>query len=194
MGQHADDQVETIVLALSRGAGLAGLAAMPAQFVRYGMTFHRPFLNLGAQDIRQSLKDAKVQFLEDPTNADEAFTRNRIRARVLPALQEAFPQYKQTFIRSAQHAAQAQSLLEEFAQEDLARVGVPPNIKAVQLLSPARQANVLRFWLKQYHQASPSTAQLEQLLSQVAACTTRGHGLELKVATGFVRRQDSSPH
>ncbi|RYG11960.1 MAG: tRNA lysidine(34) synthetase TilS [Burkholderiales bacterium] len=188
LGQHADDQVETLLLALSRGAGLPGLSAMAAQFERAGMRFHRPLLHLPAADLRHWLLREAIAFVDDPTNSDESYTRNRIRARLLPALQQTFPQFRETFARSARHAAQAQTLLVELATEDLARVGVPPQIKALQGLSGARQGNVLRHWLLTTHQATPSAAQLEQLLGQVAACTTRGHRIELKVADGQVTR------
>ncbi|MDP3171729.1 MAG: tRNA lysidine(34) synthetase TilS [Polaromonas sp.] len=188
LGQHADDQVETLLLALSRGAGLPGLSAMAGQFERGGMLFHRPLLHLPAPGLRDWLVREGKAFVDDPTNSDERYTRNRIRARLLPALQDSFPQFRDTFARSARHAAQAQALLVELAGEDLARVGLPPTIKALQGLSRARQANVLRHWLFTAHQAAPSTAQLEQLLGQIEACTTRGHRIELKVAAGQVRR------
>ncbi|MDO8385177.1 MAG: tRNA lysidine(34) synthetase TilS [Polaromonas sp.] len=188
LGQHADDQVETLLLALSRGAGLPGLSAMATQFERGGMLFHRPLLQLPASGLRDWLVREGKGFVDDPTNTDERYTRNRIRARLLPVLQDTFPQFRETFARSARHAAQAQALLAEVAGEDLARVGVPPRIKALQGLSRARQANLLRHWLFTAHQAAPSTAQLEQLLGQIAACTTRGHRIELKVAAGRVRR------
>ena len=188
LGQHADDQVETLLLALSRGAGLPGLSAMATQFERGGMVFHRPLLQVPANDLRNWLVREGKAFVDDPTNTDERYTRNRIRARLLPVLQDTFPQFRDTFARSARHAAQAQALLVELAQEDLARTGVPPRIKALQGLSAARQANVVRHWLGTAHQAAPSTAQLEQLLGQIQACTTRGHRIELKVADGQVRR------
>lgn len=187
IAQHADDQVETILLALSRGAGLPGLAAMPGRWERDGITYHRPLLAVPGALLRAWLVERGIRWVEDPTNSDERFTRNRIRARLLPALEEAFPQFRETFARSARHAAQAQALLLEVAQQDLAAVGSPPAIKALQALSEPRQANVLRHWLLQ-QQATPSAAQLEQLLSQIAACTTRGHQIHLKVATGHVTR------
>ena len=121
------------------------------------------------------------------TNIDERYTRNRIRARLLPALAQAFPQFRATFARSARHAAQAQAVLLEVAAQDLAAVGMPPAIKALQTLSQPRQANVLRHWLLLQH-ATPSAAQLEQLLHQIAVCTTRGHRIHLKVAAGHVTR------
>jgi tRNA(Ile)-lysidine synthase len=188
LGQHADDQVETLLLALSRGAGLAGLSAMPATFERSGMLFARPLLEVPAASLRAWLLAQEHTFVEDPSNSDERYTRNLIRARLLPALHEAFPALRSTFARSAAHAAQAQSLLDEVAAQDLALIGQPPAIAALQALSRPRQANVLRHWLRMSHGATPSTAQLEQLLEQIAACTTRAHRIHLKVATGHVQR------
>ena len=188
LAQHADDQVETMLLALSRGAGLPGLAAMPARWQRDGITWHRPLLAVPGPAIRQWLAQEKLDWIEDPTNADDAFTRNRIRLRLLPALAEAFPQFRETFARSAGHAARAQQLLTEVAQQDLAVTGSPPEIKSLHELSRARQANALRLWLKRDHATSASAAQLEELLDQVCACTTRGHAIRIKVGHGFVQR------
>jgi tRNA(Ile)-lysidine synthase len=194
LGQHADDQVETLLLALSRGAGLPGLASMPARLEREGVVFYRPLLQIPGAALRQWVVAQKIPFVDDPSNTDERFTRNRIRARLLPALAQAFPQFRETFARSARHAAQAQAVLLEVAREDLQLLGSPPEIKALQLLSGPRQANALRHWLQAAHQATPSTAQVDQLLAQVAACTTRGHRIHLKVAHGHVTRADAHLH
>ena len=189
IAQHADDQVETLLLALSRGAGLPGLSAMAAQWQRGGLTYCRPLLQVSRTAIRDWLKARGASFIEDPSNVDERYTRNRIRARLLPALQVCFPQFRDTFARSSRHAAQAQAVLQEVALEDLARIGVPPDIKALQTLSRPRLANLLRHWLLSVHQATPSSAQLEELLDQLAACRTRGHQLHLKVGQGFCVRR-----
>jgi tRNA(Ile)-lysidine synthase len=191
LAQHADDQVETLLLALSRGAGLPGLACMPAHWTRDGLNWHRPLLNLPGAKLREYLVNAQVTWVEDPTNQDEQFTRNRIRAQLLPALDRAFPQFRDTFARSAAHAAEAQEILDEVAAADLQRVleGGAPSIKALQSFSSARQSLVLRHWLKVVHQTTPSTVQLTELVSQIAACTTRGHQMHLKVGRGFVRRE-----
>lgn len=193
LGQHADDQVETLLLALSRGAGLPGLSAMPARFERGGMVFYRPLLQIPSAALREWLVHQAIEFVDDPTNTDERYTRNRIRARLLPVLAQAFPQFRSTFARSARHAAQAQAVLVEVAMQDLAAAGDPPVITALQALSTARQANLLRHWLL-LQQATPSAAQLDQLLHQVNACTTRGHRIHLKVATGHVTRQGGALH
>ena len=189
LAQHADDQVETVLLALSRGAGLPGLAAMPATFERHGMRFLRPLLAVPGAKLREWLGAAGVPFVEDPSNGDVAFTRNRIRHQLLPALAQAFPQYRETFSRSARHAAQAQSLLDEFAAADLAAMGGAPALAPLQALSRGRQANLLRHWLRSVHAAAPSAAQLGELLDQVSACTTRGHAIRIRVADGWVERE-----
>ena len=189
MAQHADDQVETLLLALSRGAGVAGLAAMPARWQRSGLAWHRPLLRVPGAELRAWLRARGERWVEDPSNQDERYTRNRIRARLLPVLESAFPAFRDTFPRSAGHAAQASELLLEIAQQDLEAGGLPPRIAALQALSRARQANVLRHWLRQAHQTTPAAAQLDELLSQVAACTTRGHRIHIKVGRGFVARE-----
>ena len=197
LAQHADDQVETLLLALSRGAGLPGLAAMPTVWQRDGILYYRPLLQVSASEIRRWLAartefgEGGVPFVEDPTNTDESFTRNRIRAKLLPALDAAFPQFRDTFARSSAHAAQAQLLLNEVAAEDLHKAGNPPNIKQIQQLSDARMGNLLRFWLKTNHQTTPSTAQLNQLIAQIKVCTTRGHQIHIKVGRGFIERKES---
>ncbi len=188
LAQHADDQVETILLALSRGAGLPGLAAMPMTFTRNGMRFDRPLLAVSAEAIRQWLQGQGASFIEDPTNADISFTRNRIRRDILPALEKAFPQFRETFARSARHAAQAQELLSAVAADDLALLGNPPAIETLRALTRPRRANALRHWLRSEYKADASAAQLDELLDQVAACTTRGHHIRIKVGSGFVER------
>jgi tRNA(Ile)-lysidine synthase len=200
LAQHADDQVETLLLALSRGAGLPGLAAMPAAWQRDGIQYYRPLLQVSAAEIRRWLAaqtefgEKGAPFVEDPTNTDESFTRNRIRAKLLPALDAAFSQFRDTFARSSAHAAQAQLLLNEIAVEDLLQTGNPPNIKQIQQLSDVRMGNMLRYWLKTSHQTTPSTAQLSQLIAQIKVCTTRGHQMHLKVGRGFVKRLDDCVH
>jgi tRNA(Ile)-lysidine synthase len=204
LAQHADDQVETLLLALTRGAGVDGLAGMAAQFERYGVQWARPFLMpeyfMGSQQIRAWLAERGLSarepgsanigqgWVEDPTNQSMDFTRNRIRAQLLPALGAVFPQYRDTFARSARNMAQAVELLAQAAMDLVATVGMPPLIKALQTLPRNTQINYLRHWLKTQHQAMGSEAQMKELLDQIAACTTRGHSIRIKVAQGYVLR------
>jgi tRNA(Ile)-lysidine synthase len=188
LAQHADDQVETLLLALSRGAGVAGLAGMPAEFERFGVRFVRPLLGLGAQDIRDELDASSIGYIHDPTNDDLGYTRNKIRHRLLPVLADVFPHYRETFARSARNMALAQESLALAATESIAFTGNPPKISALQSLPRASQGNVLRHWLKTQFGATGSEAQMNELLDQIADCTNRGKGIRIKVASGFVER------
>lgn len=194
LAQHADDQAETLLLALSRGAGLPGLSAMPMHWSRDGLRYHRPLLAVTGSALREWLVQRGARWIEDPTNADTRYTRNRIRAELLPALQAVFPQFRTTLARSAAHAAQAQGLLRELAELDLAQTGVPPRLAGLQGLSRQRQANALRQWLRDSYDVAPSSAQLAELLEQVAACTTRAHQIRIKVGRGIVERQGQLLH
>ena len=194
IAQHADDQIETLLLALSRGSGLPGLSGMRTCWVRAGIHYHRPLLGVRATDIRAWLASRGVAYIEDPSNGDERFTRNRIRARLLPALDAVFPQFRDTFARSAANAAQAQDVLLEVANQDLTLIGSPPVIKQIQRLSRPRQANVLRHWLNANYHVAPSSAQLAELLDQIAACTTRGHQICIKVGGGLAERRGAVLH
>jgi tRNA(Ile)-lysidine synthase len=204
LAQHADDQVETLLLALSRGAGVDGMAGMAAQFERHGVKWARPFLSeslfMGSEQIRAWLAERGFKarepgsanlgqgWVEDPTNQSMQYTRNRIRAQLLPALAQVFPQYRETFARSARNMAQAVDLLALSAMDLVASVGLPPKIKALQNLPDEQQVNYLRHWLKSQHQTTGSEAQMNELRSQIKACTTRGHSIRIKLGGGFVWR------
>ena len=159
----------TLLLALARGAGVAGLAAMPAHWQAEGLHWYRPLLAVPGQDLRRWLEQMQAPWVEDPSNADERFTRNRIRHKLLPVLEAVFPQFRTTFARSCAHAAQAKDLLAALAQQDAATTGLPPLIAALQKLPTERQTNLLRYWLLHHHGTTPSTAQIQALLVQIAA-------------------------
>lgn len=188
LAHHADDQLETLLLALSRGAGVPGLAAMPSTWMVDGVRFGRPWLALPGAALQSHVAVHSLPHIEDPTNTDLRFTRNRIRHRVLPVLREVFPSLTQTAARTARHCAQASRLLDALAAEDLQAAGDPPRIQALRALPVDRLANALRLWLRRSSAQGPSAAQLDQLMKQVLAATTRGHRLDLRVAQGKVCR------
>ena len=188
LGHHANDQAETLLLALSRGAGLPGLASMGESFERHGVRFGRPLLSVPASELRGWLQATDQAFVEDPSNLDPRFTRNRIRAQLMPAWARCFPGFLPLLARTARHAAQAQTLLDELADIDLTLTGEPPAIAALQSLSGARQANALRRWLRRTAQVAPSDAQLSELLAQIADCRTRGHHIRICLADGLLTR------
>ena len=188
LGQHADDQAETVLIALSRGSGLPGLSAMAEHFMRHGVAFGRPLLAVAAKDLRAAMVAQGQAFVDDPSNRDQRFTRNRVRASLMPAWADTFPGFREALARTARHAAQAQSLLDELADIDAQSVGEPPQILGLQALRRERQANVLRHWLKRTAQVAATEAQMLELLDQIDACRTRGHRIRIKVANGHVER------
>lgn len=188
LAHHALDQLETVLLALTRGAGLPGLAAMPERFERHGVTFGRPLLQADGRLLRAQLAAAGTPWIDDPSNGDPQRTRNRLRLQVLPALLAAFPQAPQTFARSARHAASAQALLTQLADADARQIGDPPRLAALRALPSARRLNALRHWLRQRHGAQASDAQWQALQVQIEAARSRAQRIELRLGAGWVRR------
>ena len=190
LAQHADDQAETILLALSRGAGVAGLAGMAVSFVSGGIRFGRPLLGIPQAKLRAIALRNDWAFVDDPTNHDTRFARNRLRQDVMPALCGAAPGVVSALARSARHCGQANELLRDLAAIDLASTGVPPALLALRCLTPSRQANVLRHWLHDLTGRAPSTAQLDELIKQVVAAKTKGQQIDIKVGAGRVVRDE----
>jgi tRNA(Ile)-lysidine synthase len=156
-GQHRDDQAETLLLRLLRGAGLRGLTAMPSQRPLGQGTLVRPLLDVSRQRLQDYAQAHSLNWVEDPSNSDTAFARNYLRGEVLPLLQQRWPQSSQNLARSAEHLGEALGLLDELAQSDLALAGEGASsawagLDSLDLarlgeLSPARQRNALQFWL-----------------------------------------------
>ncbi|MGI4815689.1 MAG: tRNA lysidine(34) synthetase TilS [Janthinobacterium lividum] len=173
LGHHADDQVETVLLQMLRGAGLPGIAAMPAARCDAGGTLLlRPLLTLPRSLIETAAVDAGLAWIDDASNLDARFARNALRNEVLPALARHFPGYRDALARTARHAASAQRLIDALAREDLLRcaaLSAPHAISSSALvaLSEARAANVLRRWIHEHGMPAASTARLSQMLAQL---------------------------
>jgi tRNA(Ile)-lysidine synthase len=169
--QHQDDQAETLLLQLLRGSGVNGLAAMPVLAELGRGQLLRPLLGLGRRQLLAYAEANGLCWTEDPSNRDLAFDRNFLRARVFPLLQERWPSAAAALSRSAAHCAEAASLLEHLADQDLAdiRAGREDRLSLARLivLPPERQRNVLRHWIRQVTAAVPSAAVLARLLNDV---------------------------
>ena len=156
-GQHRDDQAETLLFRLLRGAGVRGLAAIPAQRPLAGGYLVRPLLDVPREALEAYAHEHQLKWIEDPSNADPRFSRNYLRHRVFPALTARWPQAVANLGRTAEHLSEAQGLLDELAQLDLRAAGQAspfpwlhlPSLALAPLceLSDARQRNALRHWL-----------------------------------------------
>ncbi|NQD73248.1 tRNA lysidine(34) synthetase TilS [Pseudomonas sp. CM27] len=156
-GQHRDDQAETLLFRLLRGAGLRGLSAMPGQRPLGQGTLVRPLLAIPRQQLHDYALTHGLRWIEDPSNSDTAFARNYLRGEVFPVLQQRWPQAGQNLARCAEHLGEALGLLDEVASSDLAKAGegaAPAwagldslDLATLGALSPARQRNALQYWL-----------------------------------------------
>lgn len=188
-GHHSDDQSETFLLALKRGAGLKGLSAMSSE-AHLGKHFLlRPLLTISRENIESYAKKNQLTWVEDESNNDTRFDRNFIRKQIMPLLRDRWPSINNTINRSAAHCLEGQALLDELAEQDLAKVSLTEKSLQVSLLitlSKARFSNVIRYFLSQHNCLMPSTEQLAQVWQQLLVNIDKNP--EVKVGDHFLRR------
>lgn len=162
---HADDQLETILLALMRGSGVDGLAAMPT-CVPFAQGWHaRPLLGFTHEALHDWAQDRQLTYISDPSNDDTHFDRNFLRQEVVPLLKSRWPAIARTASRSASHLAEAQTLLDDWTETDylLASVDDALSVDALRELPAPRRHALLRFWLQRRDVLMPSTRVLHSL-------------------------------
>lgn len=167
---HADDQLETVLIQLLRGAGVAGLAAMPADAPLGSGRHRRPLLGFTRAALRDwAAAEGLAGWVEDPANEALRFARNHLRSEVLPAVRAHWPGAAVAVSRSARHCAEAAGLLDELAATDAAACaeGDALVVSALRRLSPARGRNLARWQLRRLGLAVPDERRLATLLGQV---------------------------
>lgn len=169
---HRDDQAETVLLQLLRAAGPHGLAAMPAIAPLGRASLARPLLDFGRAALRAYAEREGLAWIEDASNREDGIARNFLRAQVLPALARRWPQVVDQLARAARHHAEAAAVLEEVGEEDLTRTRMDDGLSLAALggLSRARQANVLRYWIRRRTGLMPPEQALKDLLAQLLRC------------------------
>ena len=176
LAHNRDDQAETVLLQLLRGAGPRGLAAMPA--LRPGVSgapaVLRPLLEMPRAAIEAYAARYRLQWVEDESNQDRAYLRNFLRHDVLPLLESKLAGVRGTLARAARHQAECSELLDMLAAGDLGSVPHVGRLPLVLLkgLTPSRARNALRYFLRCNAIAMPEAERLEELLRQ--ANTARG--------------------
>ena len=163
---HRDDQFETVLIQLLRGAGVAGLAAMPTR-ARLGLGWHaRPLLDVERIELAAYAGLYRLSWHEDPMNDSTRFDRGWLRNRVLPSIRERWPSAAATVARSAGHLAEASRLLAEMAAADAPGVldDGRLSLAALRRLSRDRQVNLLRWWLRQQGMRPPPAARLAAVM------------------------------
>lgn len=176
--QHQDDQAETVLIQLLRGAGAAGLSAMP-ELCAFAEGWHaRPLLHISQQAIHAYAQQHQLKWVEDPSNQLAHYDRNFLRQQIMPALQQRWPSVNKTLGRFARQQAENNGLLEELALIDLDTLLQSDDsieLDALRQLTSARARNALRYWLKTRQVSMPSSALLAQLLQQIQADSHDNH-------------------
>ena len=168
---HQEDQAETLLLQLMRGAGPAGLAAMPEEKV-FGRARHvRPLLNFSKQQILQYAEENKLQWVEDPSNADINYDRNYLRNKVMPVLNSNWPAAAETLCQAAALQQDALSIIETMAGIDLAAVAAQSentlSVTKLRQLPETRQYNTLRYWINRAGLDKPRRNILQEIVNNV---------------------------
>ncbi|WP_298839643.1 tRNA lysidine(34) synthetase TilS [uncultured Salinicola sp.] len=171
LAQHADDQAETFLLAALRGSGVRGLAGMPATRQWRGLRIERPWLALPRSDLAQEARQRGIAWCEDPSNHHLRHDRNFLRHRVVPRLAERWPRAADAVGRSVAHLQEADELLGELAEIDLARAGGDPErlpLTTLRTLRPSRLRLLVRHALQRQGLPAPPAKRLTELERQVS--------------------------
>ena len=192
LAHHRRDQAETFVLQALRAAGVAGLSGMPGAIERDGLTWSRPWLDVPRESIEAYVRRHRLRHVDDDSNEDARFARNRLRHAVWPALSTAFPQAESALADAAAWAQEATTCLAELASIDLASADKNGDLdlRAWRTLSAARRGNLLRAWLRsRTGQPAPATLVrrlMEELPEAGSATWPLAHG-ELRCYRGALR-------
>ncbi|MET0105585.1 MAG: tRNA lysidine(34) synthetase TilS [Sedimenticola sp.] len=166
-----DDQAETLLLQLFRGAGLRGMAAMP-EVAPFGPGhLLRPLLGFTREQLESYATEHRLSWIEDTSNLDQRFDRNYLRHSVMPLLLERWPSIRQTLSRSATYCAEAQGEIERVARDDLSLLLAGDedalSVSGLLALDPARLRSVLRLWIREHGFRAPNSRRMQQIVSEV---------------------------
>ena len=163
---HKDDQVETLLLQLLRGAGVSGLACMPNFRAWHEGWQARPLLEYSKEDLREYGNNYKLHWIEDPSNENQHFDRNYIRHSVLPIIENRWRSYRKTMTRSVSHISNSLNLIQEIGESDLEFCLQDVDclsVRSLKKLSLNRRCNVLRVWITKNKKIVPNTKRLLEI-------------------------------
>ncbi|MDF2155524.1 tRNA lysidine(34) synthetase TilS [Vibrio sp. CAU 1672] len=189
-GQHADDQLETFLLALKRGSGPKGLSSM-AEAMSFGPgQIVRPLLGVSRNQIECEALTLELEWVEDESNQDTRYDRNFIRHQIVPQLTKRWPSIRQAAQRSASLCAEQEALLDELldgALQQALHIDMSLQLAPLKEHSKSARNRLLRMWLARLHAKMPSQKQLELLWHEVALAQPDANP-QLNLADGQIRR------
>jgi len=169
--QHRNDQLETVLLQLFRGAGLKGLSGMPENIVFSKGQLLRPLLDVSQDEIKQYANQHQLQWVEDPSNQDISFDRNFLRNEIIPLLEQRWPSLDKTVARVAGHCAEAQSELSASAKDKMLKLydKETQSLSVLGLLEYEKKAQqwVLREWFAYQSLRMPSVKVLTAIFTDI---------------------------
>lgn len=189
-GQHADDQVETFLLALKRGSGPKGLSCMAESMPFSFGTLIRPLLTTRREQIESAAQSLNLEWVEDESNQDTRYDRNYLRHHIVPELSQRWPSIHQAVQRSASLCAQQEALLDELLNGVFCRALQPDlSLDIVELASHSElaRARLIRMWLARQNTQMPSQVQLGLIWNEVALAQQDANP-KFKLKQGEVRR------
>ena len=192
LAQHEDDQLETLLLQLARGAGSKGLSCMPEYHEK--LKIWRPLLGVSKDLIHGYQQEHKLKFIEDSSNFDNKYDRNYLRNKVIPLIKKRFPQFATTSGRSIKHIADAynhQDLMHAELYENVLESSNQLNGLKLKKLSDYDMGNVIRFWLNEHQVLMPSIKVLGQIISQVKKINLESR-INIKVDGMSIRSYNNS--
>ncbi|MCP4413568.1 MAG: tRNA lysidine(34) synthetase TilS, partial [Gammaproteobacteria bacterium] len=168
--QHKDDQAETLLLQLLRGAGVFGLSAMPERKMLAKGELHRPLLKVDREQIHQIALEYELNWSEDPSNQNLHVPRNYLRKKVIPLLKTFWPETTTMMDRSAGWLAETAKLATEIAEQDFKAAECryqSLSIKILNQLSLQRQKNLIRYWFHHFALQRPGNEKLDLIIQQI---------------------------
>jgi tRNA(Ile)-lysidine synthase len=165
LAHHAQDQVETFLYRALRGSGATGLASMQSTSSWHGIPVQRPLINESRIALANYAQAQALKWIEDPSNKDERLARNAIRAQVIPSLRKVMPDATARIMKSVQSLADDAAVLAEVGAADFQSCAM--SAAAMGALSEARQANVLRAWVRILGLPLPSRAVVQEMQGQL---------------------------
>ncbi|MFN1582973.1 tRNA lysidine(34) synthetase TilS [Vibrio rotiferianus] len=189
-GQHADDQVETFLLALKRGSGPKGLSSMAESMPFAGGMLVRPLLAIKREQIEAAAKEEGLDWVEDESNQDTRYDRNFLRHRIVPDLSERWPSIHQAVQRSASLCAQQEALLDELLGavfERALKSDLSLSIDELATHSDLARARLIRMWLAKLNANMPTQVQLNLIWNEVGLAQQDANP-KLQLKQGEVRR------
>lgn len=188
LAQHRGDQAETVLFNLLRGSGVAGAAGMRDERDSHGLRLLRPLLGTARAEIDAYAQARGLAWIDDESNDDTQLSRNFLRHRILPELNERFPGAEAALARAAGHFAEAAELLDALAEVDWQRVadGDAAQLSPLRQLAPARIRNLLRWRLQQLGWQPPTASRLDEFVRQLLYAAPDRHP-ELQLPAGRMR-------